>query len=103
MKNLDCYYYVENLESALYYILDYDDLSHLILSNTDSAIRCYGAVVVDRMLKTLQKDFPKMKSIKINVANSFAGFFTAIKLGYNFEDIIYTGKSNYIKNMLSMP
>ncbi|XVN43430.1 MAG: hypothetical protein RCG15_03960 [Candidatus Rickettsia vulgarisii] len=90
-------YIVENLSDAREFLHHYHD--PVILTNKIGSTRYYGILVLDYMFRTLQKEFPQITGIIIEVGDDHAALFSAIKLGY--KNIIYTGKSEEAKKMLA--
>ncbi len=92
-------YEVENLERARIDIAKID--RKIILVNKESAIKYYGTLVLDKILKNLTQEFPqKIIDSKFNIADCDWAFFSLIKLGYTSDQIIYSGKSKFIKDFL---
>lgn len=90
-------YEVENLEEARNFLSSAK--GDYVLTNPKGSIRYYGMLVVDHMLKTLQREFPaKVVDLIVDVDDDHTALFTAIKLG--FKNITYTGTSNEAKALL---
>ena len=90
-------YTVENLEDARDFLSSAK--GKYILTNPESSVKYYGMLVVDHMLKTLQKEFPeKVIDIIADVDDDHAALFTAMKLQY--KNIVYTGNSEEAKALL---
>lgn len=77
---------VENLhESRLFLDQVNDDVT---LTNPQGSTRYYGMRVIDKILKTLQNEFPKkIINITINAYDDYSAFVAAKKMGY--KDIEY--------------
>lgn len=90
-------YKVENLEDARDFLSSAQ--GEYILTNSESSVKYYGMLVVDHMLKTLQKEFPKkVIDVIVDIDDDHAALFTTIKL--NYKNIVYTGNSEEAKALL---
>ncbi|WP_341791633.1 hypothetical protein [Rickettsia endosymbiont of Gonocerus acuteangulatus] len=90
-------YEVTNLEDARDFLSSTQ--GEYVLTNLKNSVKYYGMLVVDHMLKTLQKEFPKkVIDVVVNVDDDNAALFTAIKL--NYKNIVYTGNSDEAKSLL---
>ncbi|WP_342226175.1 hypothetical protein [Rickettsia endosymbiont of Urophora cardui] len=90
-------YKVENVEDARDFLSSAQ--GDYILTNSESSVKYYGMLVVDHMLETLQKEFPKkVIDVIVNVDDDHAALFTAMKL--NYKNIVYTGNSEEAKALL---
>ncbi|MCC8377717.1 MAG: hypothetical protein LN567_04980 [Rickettsia endosymbiont of Graphium doson] len=90
-------YKVENLEDARDFLSSAQ--GEYILTNSESSVKYYGMLVVDHMLETLQKEFPKkVIDVIVDIDDDHAALFTAIKL--NYKNIVYTGNSDEAKKQL---
>ncbi|HJD67317.1 MAG TPA: hypothetical protein LFV66_02475 [Rickettsia endosymbiont of Bembidion lapponicum] len=90
-------YKVENLEDARDFLSSTQ--GEYVLTNSKSSVKYYGMLVVDHMLKTLQKEFPKkVIDVVVNVDDDNAALFSAMKL--NYKNIVYTGNSEEAKKQL---
>jgi hypothetical protein len=69
----------------------------IILINAPGSIRFLGALAIDRIFKTLSREFCIEKQI-FRVDDDLAGLFQAIDLGY--KDILYTGSSISAQKLL---
>lgn len=90
-------YKVENLEDARDFLSSAQ--GEYILTNPKSSVKYYGMLVVDHMLKTLQKEFSeKVIDLIADIDDDHAALFTAMKLKY--KNIVYTGNSDEAKKQL---
>lgn len=90
-------YKVENLGVARNFLSS--ATGDYILTNSKSSVKYYGMLVVDHMLKTLQKEFPeKVIDLIADIDDDHAALFTAMKLKY--KNIVYTGGSEEAKKLL---
>ena len=70
----------------------------VVLINAPGTIRFLGALVIDKMFKTLAKEFV-IEKIIFRVDDDIPGLFQAIELKYT--NILYTGKSMAAQNLLT--
>jgi hypothetical protein len=83
-------YEIGNLEDAREFLANYN--GKIILTNKAGAIRYYGILVIDYMLKALMNEYPnKIAKIIIDVDDNHAALITALKL--NYDNIVYKGNS----------
>lgn len=74
-------YEIENLESAREFLSE--SKMKIILSNPQGSTRYYGMMVIDRIFKLLQQEFPnKIEGIVVNAYDDYSAFVAARKLGY---------------------
>ncbi|WP_316355205.1 hypothetical protein [Candidatus Trichorickettsia mobilis] len=88
-------YQIENLSSARKYITNTQ--KSLTITNSPNSIKYYGILVLDYIFNTLQKEFPQITDVIVDVGDDHAALFTAKKLGY--KNIKYTGNSSAAKIM----
>ncbi|XVN40377.1 MAG: hypothetical protein RCO49_06015 [Rickettsia endosymbiont of Argas persicus] len=90
-------YKVENLEDARNFLSSAK--GNYILTNPKSSVKYYGMLVVNHILKILQKEFPeKVVDVIVDVDDDHAALFTSVKLRY--KNIVYTGDSEEARKQL---
>ncbi|HJD57207.1 MULTISPECIES: hypothetical protein [unclassified Candidatus Tisiphia] len=91
-------YTIGNLSDAREFLSEFHD--PVILTNKSGSTRYYGMLVLDYIFKTLNKEFPQIVKIIVNVENDHPALFTAIKL--NYQNITYTGESSEAKKLVAL-
>lgn len=78
-------YYVQDLKSASSFLSNYKN--SVTITNSLSAIRSYGMLVLDYIFNKLKEDFNQISKVIVNVGDDKSALFTALKLSYQL--IIY--------------
>ncbi len=90
-------YQIENLTTARQFLKDFT--SPITVTNCPGSVKYYGMVVLDYIFTVLKDEFPQITQIIVNVEDDHAAFFAAIK--FNYRSIIYSGRSQKIKEFLA--